>query len=527
MIRLTAGVAALLLAGSLSAQDPRADSDPVDVTTLQARARAAEQAGQHDTAGDLYAQLAALQPERAEWALAAAASWRAVERFNEALDVLEASAQRAPENVDLAAGIATTYHLKAEAMLGRGVRDANVLFQFEEAARVAEAALRRHPSERRLRVLLAQSQFQLGDFGAARVSAEEVVRRFPLDPGGHLLVGQVAFAQLMQLRGEEAQIAGEPERQDLRQRGDAVRDRAAEAFAKVARLDPTRARPHVQLGNLWGREGNDAAALQHYRDALSIDAGATVNHHWVSTKLEAEQRVAWYDRVLADYRKQPGANDARAGSVLWWRAFALFEQREYPAAKDAFLTAIAANPGFANSRAYAMLAAYWSDDHGTAEREAALYAAEGPRHFADHLRDHTDPDESVPILEYLAHRSYRARRLGRARDLNHVVAMVLDTADHWNNYAFLCRETGRYAASLDAYRNALSLEPTSPQLLNDAAVILHYHLAEPHHLAEAKQLYQRASEEAKKVLANASATSTEKSRARQAMADARANLRKL
>ena len=106
-----------------------------------------------------------------------------------------------------------------------------------------------------------------------------------------------------------------------------------------------------------------------------------------------------------------------------------------------------------------------------------------------------------------------------------VLAKVLDTERHWNNYAFLCRETGAYEDSLNGYENALSIAPNSPQVLNDAAVILQYHLASPENLERAERYYRRAIEQAEIVLANENSKPGERERATQAKRDAKGNLK--
>lgn len=57
-----------------------------------------------------------------------------------------------------------------------------------------------------------------------------------------------------------------------------------------------------------------------------------------------------------------------------------------------------------------------------------------------------------------------------------------------NNRALLCRDTGKFPEALDAHECALKKEPDSPQLLNDCAVILHYHLKSAENLAKARRL---------------------------------------
>ena len=264
--------------------------------------------------------------------------------------------------------------------------------------------------------------------------------------------------------------------------------------------------------------------MVRYRQALALDAGAAVNHSWVAANTDAARRIEFYDSAKEDYRARPDADTVAAATLDWWHAYALYQEQELKSAYVQFVAAVEANPAFHSSRCYAMLAAYWKGNHDNAEMQAARYAESAPRDFADHIRNYTNRDETVAILQFLAARTFKGERLPRSRDINHVLAMVLDTASHWNNYAFLCRETKQYEASLGGYTNALTLTPDSPQLLNDTAVILQYHLATKENLDRAHEYYTRAITEAEKVVDDDSADADTKARARQAMADARRNL---
>ncbi|MBI4879332.1 MAG: hypothetical protein HY812_06685 [Planctomycetes bacterium] len=137
-----------------------------------------------------------------------------------------------------------------------------------------------------------------------------------------------------------------------------------------------------------------------------------------------------------------------------------------------------------------------------------------------------DPRDEALLIRSLADNAYRAGDLQAARDLFRLSAETLETsADDWNNYAFFCRETGRYEESYAAYLRALDIDGGNPNLLNDAALILHYHLRRD--LEHAAELYQRAIEEGKRVLADPAADSFARENAATAVQDAGNNLRLL
>ncbi len=519
MIRVAALTAVLL--APLAAQ-----SDPAEAARLLTRAEALEAQGATEDACAVYASLAEQQPDEVRWVLAQARLHRAAGRLGRAIHCLQSATARFAEDAELNAQLATTLHLRAEAMLATGVRDDNVRFHYERAAAVAERTLTAHPERRDLLLLVAHSRFQLGDVAAAGTAAEQAIERFPDHPGGFIIRGQLALHDYTTLRGELAESAdGDPG--DLEERAAAAHARAVAAFAEAARLDPARALPHSQLGNLAAWQQQTERALQHYLDALTRDPGVALDHRWLARTVSAARRQEWYAEAARLYRARDDADPRAAAHLDWWRGLAALEAGEHTAAYAALTGAADANPALQSGRAYAMLAAFHNQDHDSAELQAASYAARDPQRFADLVRDDGLHDDLLAVIEFLAHRAYRDQRIDRSRDLNHVVAMVRATAEHWNNYAFLCRETERFEDSINAYRNALTVDPDSPQLLNDAGVVLHYHLPNPDNLKRARRYYYEAIEAAEKVLADGTSTPEAIALAEKAMTDAKHNLAEL
>lgn len=520
-----------LLAPAASQDPPPVEAGAsANLDATKARAFGAERAGRHAEAARAFLELARLEPRRVRWILAAGRNLGRAGRFNDALDLLEKARVRFPDALDVPALICRTYLLKAESMIARGVRDTNPLFYLEEAARLAEDLLRKAPGHRDARLILAKARFQLGDLDGALEQATEAVRRFPGHQGGHVLLGDVAYQRMIGLRRRLAERGLEPkERKELLELAAAERDRALQAYRTAARIDPTRAYPLVKIGDVLAWNDNVEQALLSYEKALALDPGTPVDHAWIARRADVGRRLKLYERALESYRTRPGADASRAATLEWYVGWTLLAKKAWPEALASFEAALEHNAAFENSHYYAMLAAYWHGDADGAERHAVAYARKNPRGFADVLRALPDAqrDEALGILEFLAQRTHQAKRVGACRDLNHVLAMVRETARHWNNYAFLCRETGRFEESLDAYENALSLDPDDPQLLNDAAVILQYHLPSPENLERARRMYERAISRAREVLDDPESPAERKARARQAWQDAKGNLAKM
>lgn len=527
-VRLAALLLPSLLAPAAVAQDEKTPPPPLAEPSLAEQAGAAERAGDLGHAGELWAKHAEQHPDDAAAWLHAANDLIAAQRYTDALDVLDRARKHHPDDADLAVAVAKACNLQAESLLAKGIRDTSVTWQFDEAARVAEAALRSHPDNRDLRLLLAQSRYQLGDMDAASAAAEEAVRRFPSHPGGHMLLGKIAFQEFvgLQRRIQQEKPTGKA-LDDLQQMADDARQRAHDAYQRAVQLDPQRAFAHAQLGDLQAWQDDVEHALRHYGDALAIDPGVALDHHWLAQHSTPEQRVKLYTDAAASYRARDGASPAKAAVLDWWHAYALFEARQFHDAWPLFEQAVAADPDYVNSHGYAMLAAYWDGNQDEAEHEAARYGEAAAANFADFVRQNAQRDEVVAILEFLAQRAYDAGRLQASRPISHVLAMVVDDEQHWNNYAFLCSETGAYEESFAAYRDALSIAPDSPQLLNDAAVVLQYHLPTDENLKKAKEMYDHAIVAADRILKDAGASDEEHTRARQARANAKSNLAKL
>ena len=134
------------------------------------------------------------------------------------------------------------------------------------------------------------------------------------------------------------------------------------------------------------------------------------------------------------------------------------------------------------------------------------------------------PEVHRPSQAGRAVRGWGIERIGNSRDLNHVTACLKDSADAWNNHAFLCRETQQYQRAYESYQHAIEKEPASPQLWNDAAVVLHYHQPTEANLLKAQKMYRKAIDLATKVLADRDASEATRQYAQEAQANARANL---
>lgn len=511
-----------LATASLAAQP-----DAPGVLTLDRQAEHALARGDASAAADLYMQLVRATPTERKWILAAADALGRAKRFNDALDFLDAARANAQDDPVLASVLAKTYMLKAEAQVATGNRDQFVAFDYQEAARLAEAAATKDPTLRDAHLILAEARYALGERDQALAAAEQAIALFPDHPGGHILVAKLMldrFTSLKQRLNDE-QPKGKA-LETMAGDADTARKRAVRALEAASTADADRAFPHKLLGDLHAWNGNLALALESYEKALAIDPLTPVQHEWIAKASKPDALEKLYKRALQAYGKRAGSDLKKAAFLLWHVGYTQFQAKRFKDARASFTAVVQANPEYSNSLYYIWLASYWLGDHAAAETQAAAFAQQLPVGFADTLRESADRAQVLPIMTFLAARAFKAKRLGESCALNHVLALVQDTAEAWNNYAFACREIGRFEASLAAYENALAKEPDSPQLLNDTAVILQYHLVSPENRSRAKGMYERAVQLAQQQIQSGTLKGAELDLVKQALQDARGNLSK-
>ncbi len=510
----------LIAASSCRAQEQAPAPSP---TELRQRAHSAENQQQYGPAADAFLALVRAEPDRADWTVAAGRCLVRARRFRDAVETLDAARRRFPSATDVRAMLA--FAMLAQAENDRAVLHPEVLFA--DAADLAEQVVAERPDDEESRLVLAQARWQLGEADAAVQQAEEVVRRHPHRPGGHVLLGRIAGDRLRALLAEyEAQQPTGQAAADFVARIDAERRRARAAYGRAAELDPLRAHPHVALAQLAWADKDIPTMRRHAADALAIDPDAALDHDLLARGMPWQERADFYGELQKRYAATTLPRPAKAATLRFHEGRARFEGRDWAAARACFEATLSGNPDARHAHYYAFLAAYETNDHDAAERHAHAYAAASAPGFADVVRALVGDrrGEVGAIVRFLADRAFAAGRREASRDLNHVIACLADSADAWNNHAFLCRETGRFDDALSSYQHALEKEPDSPQLLNDCGVILQYHLPSPEHRQKARGLYERALRLADQQLASGGLAEVVRERVQKARADAKANL---
>lgn len=522
----------LTLCAGLPAQDPQTPTElpQQQQNELRAAAFSAQRDGRFSEAADAFLELSKHAPDRADWVLAAGRCLGRSGRLGEAVDLLDAARKRLPQLVEVRALLARTLLLRAES---EPMPHPEVLWA--DAAELAEGVLDTQPDHEDSRLLLAQARYLQGDWDEAVRQAEEAVKRFPQRAGAHVLLGRIARDRFEdELRRFRADQPTGQERADRVAAIDAQRKLARREFERAAEIDPSRAHPHVALSQLASIDGKHDAAREHLLDALALDPQTPTDHDRLTEGMTWQQRRDLYVDLQKRYAAATAAGTVpdeanKRATLCFHQGRAELEGQSWQAAHASFLRALALDPTATNGHYYAFLAAYYLDRFDEAEQQAAEYARHGAAAFADVLR-------SLPVeqraqisamVQFLGDRAYGAKRIENSRDLNHVIACLKDSADAWNNHAFLCRETGRFDDALKSYVYAIDREPGSPQLWNDAGVILQYHLASEENLQRARTMYDKALELADKVLADPDSSERARTFAAEAKQNAKLNLAEL
>jgi tetratricopeptide (TPR) repeat protein len=496
----------------------------------RAKAFAASDAGDTARAADLFFRLFKAGAEDKAVLATGARCLEKTGRYNDALVMLTRGGKKFPREVTFQVGLARVHNLKAaQTFHESGKMDSHVVFQYEDSIREAKRVLRTWPKNRDARLILANAHYSLGQWDKAKKHADELVKRFPKHPGGFIVMGDLAFEHFKLLRrrasGKDADTS-----EKTMQKIVGSREAARQSYETALTLDPKRAVIHTKLGNLHAWNAEVKQAITEYRDALCLKPSARVNHDWIAKNMPAKERFAFYEKLGEDYRNQPNADDKKTGIFAWYGAAALVADKQYKLGEELYIISVQLNPSYASGYYYAMYSAYfYRKDEESALLHAAEYAKRNPIQFADLVRavPMQHRDELTKLVRYFAKRAKDLGFPAASRDLNHVLAAIVDTADAWNNFAFMARESGEFKKSEAAYRNALTIQPNSGQLMNDLGVILHYHKGTLEDLDEAEKLYKSAGKAATRVLRTSKSSKEAKVTAKKTVSDAKLNLSKL
>ncbi|MFT7462730.1 MAG: tetratricopeptide (TPR) repeat protein [Pseudohongiellaceae bacterium] len=305
---------------------------------------------------------------------------------------------------------------------------------------------------------------------------------------------------------------------DLATRGDT--DAAVEAAYLALYIFSDWSKAESLADTALRRTKHDGEALLA-RGCARVRGFAAMDQHMTPSLRTANWDAAEADLLEAVKELGPDRTEP------WWQLIWLYEQGERP--DDALAAALSHHDatGREDSSTILRLALSFARGQQLAPSLAAIQALidRDQDGLIANLRSSEDLTGDTVALSWAVQPLLSKRRQGEARDLLQVLGLADPAdADFWNNLAFLCRETGKYEQSYVAYEKAVSLDDTSPRLLNDTALILQYHLHR--NLDRARFLYERAVTLAEAALDEKPSTDIARE-LRSARTDARNNLSRL
>ncbi len=503
---------------------PEQPAVPVDENLL-ARAAQAFAAGRAEEALEQFARLADAAPPDLRVLLGLGRAQAALGETTAAVDTLVSALHLREDDPDVLLALADALSLQGRqaawnddpAAAGLAFLDARRFYEKAAAARPEAAA---------------------PWLGAARVAREQglrdealqlVQKAHDLEPrhvDTLLELGSLRFGTYWEILGMRGAEAAEDAKELCRR-----------AYRDALEIEPDNGFALNGLAWVDMQAGDTEAAIEWFRQSLVADPTISDSYENLSRllagSLEDRKRYArLLDDVVASAARWQEGEERRRGRAraLYQRGLAAAAVRDAEQLDRDLAEAARLDPELAAACCYQRARGLARDDR---QDEAAdllgEQAAGGQQAFAallETIASQPEPRDEALLIRSLADRAFRASDLEAARELFHLSAEILQTsADDWNNYAFFCRETGRYEESYAAYLRALEIDGSNPNLLNDAALILHYHLRRD--LERAALLYERALEEGKRVLADPDADSFARESAATAVRDAGNNLRLL
>jgi Tfp pilus assembly protein PilF len=490
-------------------------------------------------------------------------AWMEQGRSNDTLDALDALSKAGVAGVEMSYLYGMAFARRAEGYLADGVTDSSVQMNFDDATRFLKEAVEADPERYRDAWLpLARASWYVQDFDGARWAADRAVEERPDAPDAWVLRGRIAMAQFAEAEGTEPGSAA----------AEALWRDAVSSFARAVELHGAHAgeldeagrlalaEAATQLGHAWLWRAQTAEATDAYASAIAwdpqgFDYGQALQALRALPDDAMDERPRGFAAALELARERFVArgvpDDPAAPTLDWWLGWARFDDGDYAESEAAFTDALARSPELANAWFYIGLTRTYRKDH-----EGALAA----------LRTGWEIDP-VDLTANIAHTGASAGGTVRAfeglmgwcatqeppRNLDAAfLAEMLAAAQpteprHWNNLGLFLRDEGEsleiaayrkeapepdpavladlYRRSFDAYSRALELVPDDPQLINDTALMLDYHLGgEP---AEVEALYRHALELVEARLATAELSEDDRARFEQTKSDIGVNLHRL
>lgn len=294
----------------------------------------------------------------------------------------------------------------------------------------AQALVKQHPKEVRLRAQLLRLQLRAGELAAAGQALQDAMAQLPNE------------AELVELQADL----------QLRQREPVL---AAKTLDRLAELRPAAAEPLLRKAELEMREGKTREALASVRKALAVRA-----EHPAALRLQVLLE-AELGNVSAARRLVKELQQRRALEAFGWAVEGDLEagQRQWDVAESAYRRALSRNAALPElpARLHRVLSL-------GGKNEAAQTLARD--WFKDHPRD-------FPFMNYLGDRALNSGDLASARDwYERSLALLATQPAVLNNLAWIALRQGQIAQAEARLGDALRLSPADAPLHDTQAQVL-------------------------------------------------------
>lgn len=565
-------VASLLAACSSPVESPATAADPLaPIAPLAPPAPVADAPLAAELAADLErgrAELAAGRASEAEaifqrvsaadggslrtqmWVLRA---WMEQGRGNDTLDALDALNHAGVKGPDLDYLYGMAFARRAEGLVADGVSDSSIEMNFIDATGLLKQAVELDANRYRDAWLpLARAAWFTQELETARWASQEAVQRMPEDGEAWLARARIAMSEFVNAEGSEPGGA----------EAEAALARALESFQKgLELLGPAEgeraakvARAATELGNayLWRQRGAEASAA--YARAIAA-APASFDYGQAFQLLAGAprdpERPSGF-RPTLELARESLASAGRlqgpeAGVLLWWLGWARFNDGAWVESEQAFQEGLALAPEYTNAWFYIGLARHYAKDSSGAVTAMRTGWAADPTSMVSTVASAGGSQRAFESLLAWCAAQEPPRNLDAAFLAEMLTEAQPEEPRHWNNLGLFLRDEGErveyaafkkegpepdaawladlYQRSYRAYQKALELTPDDPQVINDTALMLHYHLDGD--LAEVEATYRRALARLDELLAQSDLSEEDRARFEQTKSDIGVNLKAL
>ncbi|GJM21553.1 MAG: hypothetical protein DHS20C15_14680 [Planctomycetota bacterium] len=220
---------------------------------------------------------------------------------------------------------------------------------------------------------------------------------------------------------------------------------------------------------------------------------------------EAATTAVWQSAV--DDLQFAGEKLGEARGDAWWQLAWLYEDASEPVlAVESAVLHMQRTPDMDISRVYGLAKRYANENEFGASRAALLALIEHDEaELTRWVAAEADPTAVAVRLGYSVGSDVASGNLATAITvLEPLLAVQPADADIWNNFGLLNRDRGvqleqagdteeaqrHYVNSYNAYEKSIEFAPENPQMLNDTALVMQYHVRTD--LDRARELYREA-----------------------------------